>query len=135
VPLPRLSRFSRHKGGPDAQTRAVDDGARRPYLPPVPLALPSGGYPEWLARIARTLNTAIAGNLNCVADVSLSTGAATTVYDDRIGYWSVILPMPETATAAAALAGMWFQISSGQVIVHHPTSVATDRNLRLAILG
>lgn len=129
MPLPRLSRFRA------ITPQAVDGGARRPFLPPVPEAMPPPGYPEWLSRIARTLNTAIAGNINVIADIVLTTGTETIVFDDRIGLWSVVLPMPETATAAAAMTGMYFVPGSGQVTIHHAADVAADRFIRLAIFG
>jgi hypothetical protein len=128
MPLPRLSRFR-------AITPRAVDGSRRPFLPPVPDSMPPPGYPEWLSRIARTLNAAIAGNINVIADVLLTTGTETVVFDDRIGLWSVVLAMPETATAAAAMNGMYFVPGPGQVTIYHATDVYADRFIRLAIFG
>ena len=100
--------------------------------------MPSSAWQEWLTRIARTLNEAIFGNLNVVRDVTLEVGATeTVVIDDRIGVFSWVLPMPLTESAAgvAGPGGMWLEPKSGQVVIHHDASSATDRHFRLAIFG
>lgn len=125
---PRLSRFR-------AGTPRIAGGAVRPFLPPVPQYMPPVGWAEWLADIARTLNVAIAGNINVLRDVALDTGTSTIVTDDRIGLWSAVLAAPLSATAAAAMPAIWFEVGSGQVTLHHVADAATDRNLRLVIFG
>jgi hypothetical protein len=62
---------------------------------------PSGADPR---EISEVTNGVLNGKTNNTGNVTLSTGNATTttIYDERIGYNSVILLMPTTASAANA---------------------------------
>ena len=112
---------------------AIPGGVEQPYLPPVPASMPQSAWGEWLARIARTLNEAIFGNINVVLDVTLAVDPAieTVVTDSRIGVFSVVLAMPLSASAGP----VWIEPGAGQAVIHHAADVATDRHYRLAIFG
>ena len=59
---------------------------------------------DWLSKIANVLNRALVGKLNNTGTVTLTANAAsTTLTNSRIGANSVIILMPTTANAVAAL--------------------------------
>lgn len=60
---------------------------------------PTGGTPR---EISNVVNNILNGKTNNTGEITLSTGGAstTTIYDERIGYDSVILLTPNTAAAA-----------------------------------
>jgi hypothetical protein len=110
---------------------------------------PTLGYPtvpEYLAdanehrrQIARKLNTVLGGKVNCTLDVTLATSVtSTTVIDSRIGFYTAISPaMALTANAAADIAaGIYVDtLKKGSAVLHHRNNAATDRTIRLVIIG
>lgn len=116
--------------------RSAVTGGVQPVVPPVPVTQPPQGQATWLAQIARTLNAMLRGKINCTIDVVLLDGQTSTVVtDSRIGAWSVILPMPATASAATAMGFVWIVPQSGQATIHHRSAPETDQYFRLAIFG
>lgn len=81
------------------------------------------------------------GKLECVGEVTLTAGAASTaVSDTRVSIQSVIVWHPKTANAAAELAnGTMYvtdaNIGSGTFTITHANNAQTDREFRFAILG
>jgi len=97
--------------------------------------------PQWVRRIAKTLNTVIAGKVNCTIDVTLNAGVTTTTVNDaRIFYTSAIIPaMALTYNGATDIAGGIYvplaTIKKGQAVIYHRADIATDRTIRFVILG
>lgn len=62
---------------------------------------PMGGQPR---EISEVVNNLVEGKSNNTGEITLNAGGATTttIYDERIGYNSVVLLMPITVTAADA---------------------------------
>lgn len=89
------------------------------------------------AMLARALNGALLGRINCITSVTLAPGAtATTLADPRLGAFSVVLLMPETANAAVALSEIYVSgRQNGQCVINHAANAATDRSFAVAILG
>jgi hypothetical protein len=103
------------------------------------------GVPEWeqdegahRRKLARVVNRINSGKLNCTLDVTLNPNlTATTVRDPRLAATSVLLWMPQTASASAAeRAGIYVTArGKGSAVLNHAASAATDQILTLAILG
>lgn len=108
----------------------------RPFLhfPPPPL------NPE-LRRQYEVLQQMRSGKLECVGELTLTAGAASTVITDiRISPQSVIVWHPRTANAAAEMAAGTMYITdanmgSGTATVTHANNAQVDRTFRLAIIG
>lgn len=105
-------------------------------IPPVPATRPTV-TPIWITQIAHALNLALNGKLNAVANVTLTPSAtSTTLADSRIGAFSFIALSPLSAAAAAALAGgIYFEPTTGSVVIRHPSAVAVDQNFAVLIIG
>lgn len=104
------------------------------------------GVPEFLQdekehrrQIARRLNRAIGGGINCTLDVTLTPSVSSTeVLDPRIGFYTAVVPaMAMTSNAAADLAaGVYVDtLKKGSATLHHRNNGATDRTIRLVIIG
>lgn len=109
---------------------------RRTGRPRVPEYVPSADDHRRL--IARSLNEAIAGRLDCVVDVTLTASAASTVVTDaRVNRWTVALAMPRTANAAAEIGagGMYFTPAAGTLTITHANNAQTDRVFSIALIG
>ena len=108
---------------------------QRPYTPAVQTSVAQAAWFSWISSIARTLNLALRGKLNCVADLTLEAGATETVLiDERIGLYSAILLMPRTASAAAAT-GLWIETTTGTALIHHNLDAAVDRIFTVVIIA
>ncbi|MDE2470839.1 MAG: hypothetical protein KGL35_19355 [Bradyrhizobium sp.] len=109
----------------------------KPQIPP-----PSFLHDEKAHR--RILNDAIA-NLyqgkgpSPIDNFSLTTSATTTTLTDaRIGYYSHISFMPQTAHAASVVTQMYVPQSTqlnGSAVVNHPSQANTDCTFRVLIWG
>lgn len=89
-------------------------------------------------QIARALNEALAGRLDCTKLVTLTEDVTTTtVTDARININTAVLAMPTTANAAAEIGagGMYFTTANGSVVVTHANNAQTDRTFMLAFIG
>jgi len=94
----------------------------------------------WVKRVSERLNGILQGKMNVVLAVTLTTSATTTVVKDaRVGAYSGLILQPLTANAAAALFASPYVLASGQksgeVTLNHASSVNTDQNFNLIILG
>lgn len=90
------------------------------------------------AEIARILNEAVSGRLDCTKEVTLTASAATTtVTDARINIWTAALYVPTTANAAAEIAagGMYVTVANGSLTINHANNAQTDRNFVFAFIG
>ena len=70
-------------------------------------------------QIAEVVNNTVQGKLNCVGSITLGSGEETILFDERIGYESVIL----FSARAISSFGLPFIKSKekGQAVVGHPT--------------
>ena len=81
------------------------------------------------------------GKLECVAEVTLTAGAASTaVTDIRVSPQSVLLWHPRTANAAAELANGTMYVTdanmaNGSYTITHANNAQVDRTFRVAIIG
>lgn len=91
----------------------------------------------WDLQARAILNNAVAGKLNVLGEVTLDAGApTTTLIDSLITQASLIVLMPMSANAAAALQSLHFQpTDTGSVVIHHANNGQTDRWFRYAVLG
>ena len=86
--------------------------------------------------VVAVLNAVLRGKLDCTGTVTLAAGAtSTTITDSRIGIGSVLLLMPKTASAAAALATTYVTPGDGAAVVTHANAPTLDRTFGVAILG
>ena len=83
------------------------------------------------------ISQALNGKLNCTGEVTLAVSPATstTYTDPLITADSVVLIVPKTATAAAAVLGVYVVPTFGSATINHTASALTDRTYRVAILG
>lgn len=99
--------------------------------------LRSQGASNEMLRRDGLISRALAGKLNCTGELTLdvSPATSTTYTDTLITEDSVVLLVPKTATAAAAMLGVYVVPTFGSVTVNHPSSAASDRTYGVAILG
>jgi hypothetical protein len=88
-------------------------------------------------QLAIVVNNLLAGKMNNTGTLTITANAATTTLtDSRIGANSVILLMPTTANAAAALANVYFTaFGDGSCTVNHANNAQVDRTFRFAVIG
>lgn len=99
-----------------------------------------GGDPSEHRRlIAQATEEALEGKLRSVGTVTLTASqGSTTLADLRIGAGSVILLMPTTANAAAALATTYQTVpnaTKGEAVLNHANNAQTDRTFKYVVLG
>lgn len=104
-------------GRPSVQTTARDERAHR-------------------EQIARAVNNAMRGHLNCTLQLTLDAGVTTTtITDERISAQTFLGLMPTTANAAAAVATTYVVPSNGAAVVHHANNAQTDRVFVVSLIG
>jgi hypothetical protein len=108
-----------------------------PTIPHVPISVSQSGWMGWIGQIARTVNLLLRGKDNSTAIVTLTPSAAsTTLVDERIGLFSVVLLEAQTASAAQARSsGMYVVSRSGQAVIHHAIYAAVDQTFGAIIRG
>lgn len=86
--------------------------------------------------IAEITNQVLNGKTNNTGEFSTTTSSTTsTLYDERIGFDSVILLMPLDHDSSAELKDIYFtNFAKGSVVVNHG-SHATARNYKYVIIG
>lgn len=91
----------------------------------------------WLTKIASVLNNVLSGKMNNTGTVTLAANAATTTLtDSRIGANSVVLLMPTTANAAAALATTYFDtFADGSCVINHANNAQADKTFSYTVTG
>ena len=87
--------------------------------------------------MAGVINNLLKGKMNVSGTLTVTANAATTTLtDNRIGPASVVLLMPTTANAAAALANVYFTaFTKGSCTVNHANNAQTDRAFKYAVIG
>jgi hypothetical protein len=77
-----------------------------------------GGTPREVSEI---VNNLVEGKSNNTGDFTTTQSTTTsTIYDERIGYNSVILFTPMNDKAAAEMANLYVQtLNKGSAIIHH----------------
>jgi hypothetical protein len=101
-------------------------------------AVPREGLPpkEHLKALSEAVNGILQGKINVTGALTLTANAAsTTLTDRRINPDSVIVLMPKTANAAAALATTSIVPGDQTATVTHANNAQTDREFRYAVLG
>ena len=88
-------------------------------------------------QLALVVNNLLAGKMNNTGTLTLTANVATTTLTySRIGANSVILLMPMTANAAAALANVYFTaFLKGSCTVNHANNAQVDRSYRFVVIG
>lgn len=91
---------------------------------------------DYLRLLKLAVNSAMRGKINAGGELTLDAGAASTVKaDNRCLASSIILLMPITANAAAALAGVYITTVAGSFTINHANNAQTDRNFKYVIIG
>ena len=101
------------------------------------------GVPEWESdaaahrrKLAQAINRIDAGKVNCTLAVTLRANeTTTTIQDPRLGPVSVILWMPQTASAAAQSGLFVTGRTKGAATLNHAASPATDQVFTILVLG
>lgn len=81
------------------------------------------------------------GKLECVAELTLTANAASTVFkDNRLSFQTVIIFDPLTTNAATELANGTLYVTAanrtnGQFTITHANNAQTDRSYFVAMLG
>lgn len=103
--------------------------------PPVPVMLNDGAQHRRF--LARAINLLLGGKMNAGVDVTLTASAtSTTLTDPRIGANSFIGFMPQTASAATALADLYVSgRTNGSATLTHASNSASDQTFRALIIG
>lgn len=105
---------------------------------PVPLDLPDERRHRQL--IAEAANGALYGRLLITGTVTLTANQATTSVDDyRMSVTSVVLFLPRTSNAAAALTSTFIPLvggkANGSFVINHANNAQTDRTFDYIIIG
>ena len=87
--------------------------------------------------IAEITNSILNGKLNCTGNITLnSSGTTTTLYNERIGYDSVILLMPRNANAAGETDHTYVSSKAiGSCVITHRNHGHADNNWDYVIIG
>lgn len=98
---------------------------------------------EHRRQLARGINSVLQGKLNATTTVTLAAGVTTTtVTDARITNNTFIDFMPQTANAAAALAGIYITgrmaasgVVKGSAVINHANNAQVDRTFTVLFIG
>lgn len=87
--------------------------------------------------LAQHVNELRDGKINATGSLTLTPSATTTVVNDfRVSIDTVILLMPKSSTAAAALTSTWVSAQvNGSFTLTHTSDAASDRSYRYAAFG
>jgi hypothetical protein len=87
--------------------------------------------------IAEVTNSILNGKLNCTGSITLATtGTETTLYNERIGYDSVIMLMPRNANAAGETDHVYIKSKAiGSCVIGHRQHGHSDCNWDYVIIG
>lgn len=103
----------------------------------VPLTWPD--VADHLFKLATALNKVLDGKINSIGTVTLTANAATTTLSDpRIGRNTILVLIPTTANAAAAL-GTTYQTypnaATEAAVLNHANNAQTDKTFAYVLLG
>jgi hypothetical protein len=96
---------------------------------------PSGALPR---EISEVVNNLIEGKSNNTGTVTLAVASATTttLYDERIGYDSIIVFMPTTANAASAMTNLYVSAKiQGSATLTHSANTSADKTYGYIVVG
>jgi hypothetical protein len=88
--------------------------------------------------ISEVTNGVLNGKTNNTGNITLNASSATTttIYDERIGFNSVILLMPTTANAVASLTNVYISArAKGNATLTHSANTNTDKTYGYIIVG
>ncbi len=86
--------------------------------------------------ISEVVNNAMNGKTNNTGIVTISTGGATStiINDERIGFDSIVLLMPNTTNAA----GFSYYLDTnakGSITIRHAANIITNRTFKYIVVG
>jgi uncharacterized membrane protein len=96
---------------------------------------PSGALPR---EISEVVNNLVEGKSNNTGTVTLAIASATntTLYDERIGYDSIIVFMPTTANAASAMTNLYVSAKTqGSATLTHSANTSADKTYGYIVVG
>jgi hypothetical protein len=96
---------------------------------------PAGALPR---EISEVVNNLVEGKSNNTGTVTLAVASATTttLYDERIGYDSVIVFMPTTANAASAMTNLYVSAKTqGSATLTHSANTSADKTYGYIVVG
>jgi hypothetical protein len=96
---------------------------------------PAGADPR---EISEVTNGVLNGKTNNTGTITLSVASATTttIYDERIGFNSVILLMPTTANAASVLTSTYVSSTNkGNAVITHTANTITDKIYKYIVIA
>ena len=96
---------------------------------------PTGAEPREISEVA---NNILNGKTNNTGTVTLNAGSATTttIYDERIGYNSIIMLMPTTSNAVSSLTNVYISArAKGNATLTHSANTNTDKTYGYIIVG
>jgi hypothetical protein len=91
--------------------------------------------------LAQASNQHNQGKFNCTIELTLNANStSTTLYDQRIGAYSLLVLTPVTQHAAQEISGGGLYIAestmlNGSAVITHVNNTQTDRNFRVGIFG
>ena len=94
---------------------------------------PAGATPR---EISEVVNNAMNGKTNNTGSITLASGGATStvIYDERIGFDSVVLLTPTTLNAA----GYAYYVDTnakGSITIRHAANIIAGRTFRYLVVG
>lgn len=104
--------------------------------PPVPLDWKWRNPQEHLRKVALVVNEILAGKTNNTLDITLTPDAIESEFEvARVVSTTVPILMPKTASAAAAFASLYVELTKGKMVVHHDSDPAEDRTFGVVLVG
>ena len=95
----------------------------------------NGGTQREISEVVRQLMNGKSNNSGTVT-LDVASATTTTIYNERIGYNSAILLMPETANAAIDLTGIFIDnFAQGSAVINHSANTDADKTFRYIIVG
>jgi hypothetical protein len=88
--------------------------------------------------ISEIVNNLVEGKTNNTGSITLNVSSATTtiIYDERIGYNSVIFLMPTTVNAASSLTNVYVSArTKGSATLTHSANTAADKTYGYIIVA
>jgi hypothetical protein len=94
---------------------------------------PAGGTPR---EISEVVNNAMNGKTNNTGSITLAVGGATStvIYDERIGFDSVVLLTP-TTSGASGYAYYVDTNAKGSITIRHAANSTAGRTFRYLVVG
>ena len=96
---------------------------------------PAGAEPR---EISEVTNGILNGKTNNTGTVTLAVASATTttIYDERIGFNSVILLMPTTANAVSVVTSTYVSSTNkGNAVITHTANTITDKIYKYIVIA